>query len=512
MLTVAEDTLHRLAKEHGKEVAIHLFGQEINAETYAISKADLLLKGEGEDAENFKHASTLSMDAFPSREFDFMLSNPPYGKSWKTDLERMGGKGDIKDARFVINHVARPSRPCSTSTGGTPVPLTAGDPEFSLVTRSSDGQLMFLVNMLGKMKSQTALGSRVAEVHNGSSLFTGDAGQGESNVRRWIIENDWLDAIIALPLDMFYNTGIATYIWVLTNRKPKKRKGKVQLIDATEWYKPLRKNLGKKNCELAEEHVEQICKTFLAFEETEQSKIFPNEAFGFWKITVERPLRLRVDLSEAACARFRKACKLADEEPLANLVDRVAKTLGPGPHLDYNHVLAAVEADAETHNVKLPAKRLKLLQTRIAEKHESAKPVIRKLHKPGKAKPDVLHGRYEVSGTGVPPVEIQHGRDGRATGKPAVVEYEPDTDLRDTEQVPLLENGGIEAFFRREVLPHVPDAWIDESVTRIGYEISFTRYFYKPQPLRTLEAIRADILALEKETEGLLGQIVGGGT
>jgi type I restriction enzyme M protein len=472
MLTVAEDTLHRLAKEHGKEVAIHLFGQEINAETYAISKADLLLKGEGEEAENFKHASTLSMDAFPSREFDFMLSNPPYGKSWKTDLERMGGKGDIKDARFVIDH--------------------AGDPEFSLITRSSDGQLMFLVNLLGKMKSTTPLGSRVAEVHNGSSLFTGDAGQGESNIRRWIIENDWLAAIIALPLDMFYNTGIATYIWVLTNRKPKKRKGKVQLINATEWYKPLRKNLGKKNCELADEHIEQICKAFLAFQETEQSKIFPNEAFGYWKITVERPLRLRVDLSEAACARFRNTCKQADEEPLANLVDRVATTLGPGPHLDYNLVLAAVEADAETHNVKMTAKRLKLLQTGIAEKHESAKPVIRKLRKPGKAKPTPLWGRYEIE----------------TEGKPAVVEYEPDTDLRDTEQVPLLEKGGIEAFFQREVLPHVPDAWIDESATRIGYEISFTRYFYKPQRLRTLEEIKADIYALEKETEGLLGQIL----
>ncbi len=429
------------------------------------------------------------MDAFPSREFDFMLSNPPYGKSWKTDLERMGGKGDIKDARFVIDH--------------------AGDPEFSLITRSSDGQLMFLVNMLGKMKSKTALGSRVAEVHNGSSLFTGDAGQGESNVRRWIIENDWLEAIIALPLDMFYNTGIATYIWVLTNRKPKKRKGKVQLIDTTQWYKPLRKNLGKKNCELADEHIEQICKTFLAFQETEQSKLFPNEAFGFWKITVERPLRLRVDLSEAACSRFRKKCERADEQPLANLVDRVATTLGPGPHLDYNLVLAAVEADAETHNVKLTAKRLKLVQTGVAEKHESAKPVIRKVHKPSKAKPAPLWGRYEVSGTGVPPVGVQYGQDGRATGKPAVVEYEPDTDLRDTEQVPLLENGGIDAFFQREFLPHAPDAWINESATRIGYEISFTRYFYKPQRLRTLEEIKADIYALEAETEGLLEQIVG---
>ena len=216
MLTVAEDTLRQLAVEYGKDVSTHLYGQEINAETYAICTADLLLKGEGEAADNIvggPEHSTLANDAFTSREFDFMLSNPPYGKSWKTDLERMGGKSDMRDPRFVIEH--------------------AGDPEYSLVTRSSDGQMLFLANKLSKMKQDTPLGSRIAEVHNGSSLFTGDAGQGESNIRRWIIENDWLEAIVALPLNMFYNTGIATYVWVLTNRKPPHRQGKVQLIDAT---------------------------------------------------------------------------------------------------------------------------------------------------------------------------------------------------------------------------------------------------------------------------------------
>jgi type I restriction enzyme M protein len=499
MLTVAEETLSRLAKEHDKEVAIHLFGQEINPETYAISKADLLLKGEGDEAENFKHGSTLSQDAFPSREFDFMLSNPPYGKSWKTDLERMGGKGEITDPRFIVQH--------------------AGDPEYKLITRSNDGQLMFLVNKLSKMKHRTPLGSRIAEVHNGSSLFTGDAGQGESNIRRWIIENDWLEAIIALPLNMFYNTGIATYIWVLTNRKPEKRKGKVQLIDATQWFKPLRKNLGKKNCELSDDDIDRICKTFLAFKESDQSRIFPNEAFGYWKITVERPLRLRVDLSEAARARFRKTCKEADEEPLGKLVDRIAETLGPGPHTDFNAFLTAAEADAESHGVKLTSKRLKLLQTALAEKDPAALPVIRKIHKPGKAELNPIHGFFPLSPRGrgqgegksdanevpSPPAPLPRGERGES-----VVEYEPDPDLRDTEQVPLLEEGGIKAFFRREVLPHAPDAWIDESATRIGYEISFTRYFYKPQPLRTLDEIRADILALEKEAEGLLAQIVGG--
>jgi type I restriction enzyme M protein len=432
MLTVAEETLKQLAKERGKEVSTHLFGQEINSETYAIAKADLLLKGEGSAADNIiggPEHSTLSNDAFRSREFDFMLSNPPYGKSWKTDLERLGGKDGIRDPRFLITH--------------------AGDAEYSLVTRSSDGQMLFLANMLSKMKHGTKLGSRIAEVHNGSSLFTGDAGQGESNIRRWIIENDWLEAIVALPLNMFYNTGIATYIWVLSNRKPEHRKGKVQLIDATLWFKPLRKNLGKKNCELAEEDIKRICDTFLAFKETEQSKIFPNAAFGYWKVTVERPLRLE----------------------------------GIDPNRAYTpKEIKALKADAQAD--------------------ETAPPVIVKIHlpvrgrtqtgKPGKVQPDPLHGFLETT----------------IGGKKCVVEYEPDPDLRDTEQVPLLEPGGVEAFMRREVLPYARDAWTDDSSTKTGYEISFTRYFYKPQPLRTLEEIRADILALERETEGLLREVL----
>ena len=269
MLTVAEETLMQLAGERGKEASVHLYGQEVNPETYAISKADLILKGEGDEAANIRYGSTLAADAFPASEFDFMLSNPPYGKSWKTDLERMGGKSGINDLRFVVEH--------------------DGDPEHSLITRSSDGQMMFLANMLSKMKQDTPLGSRVAEVHNGSSLFTGDAGQGESNIRRWVIENDWLEAIIALPLNMFYNTGIATYIWVLSNRKPEHRLGRVQLIDATQWSRPLRKNLGMKNCELSDRDIRRICDTFLTFEETEHSKIFRNQAFGYWKVTVERP-------------------------------------------------------------------------------------------------------------------------------------------------------------------------------------------------------------------------------
>ena len=422
MLTVAEETLQKLATEHGKEVSTHLYGQEINAETYAICKADLLLKGEGDAADNIvggPEHSTLSNDAFPAREFDFMLSNPPYGKSWKTDLERMGGKQEMRDPRFVIEH--------------------DGNPEFSLVTRVSDGQMLFLVNKLSKMKQDTNLGSRIAEVHNGSSLFTGDAGQGESNIRRWIIENDWLEAIVALPLNMFYNTGIATYVWVLTNRKPEHRRGKVQLIDATQWYRPLRKNLGKKNCELSEEDIARICDTFLDFKETEQSKIFDNSAFGYWKVTVERPLRIE--------------------------------------GTDSNRSYKPAEI-----------KRLKESGTRS----ETASPVIRRIHKPG-TEADPLRGLFETAVGGIP----------------TVVQYEPDTKLRDTERVPLQEVGGIEAFLGRDVLPYAADAWYRPASVKVGYEISFNRYFYKPQPMRSLQEIRTDILALERETEGLLAEILG---
>ncbi len=473
MLTLAEERLKTLAEEHGKEVSVHLYGQEIQPETYAIAKADLIIKGEGVEADHFAYGSTLSQDAFLTRKFDFMLSNPPYGKSWKTDLERMGGKGEITDPRFVIQH--------------------GGESDYKLITRSSDGQMLFLANKLAKMKEDSKLGSRIAEVHNGSSLFTGDAGQGESNIRRWIIENDWLEAIVALPLNMFYNTGIATYIWVLTNRKPTHRKGKVQLIDATTWSKPLRKNLGKKNCELSVEDIQRICEAFLAFEETEQSKLFPNEAFGYWKVTVERPLRLSVDLNEGNLRRFRLACKEAKEEPFANLLDQLAARLGETSFNDFNEFRALVETLGETGGVKLTAKREKLLSSSLARRDEQAAPVIKKIHKAGKAGADPLHGRYPIS----------------LNGKASIVEYEPDSELRDTEQIPLLEEGGIGAFIQREVLPHASDAWVDPDATKIGYEISFNRYFYKPQSMRSLDEIRADILALEKETDGILSEIVG---
>ena len=368
MLTISQDRLLELAKQNGKSVSINLFGQETSPETYAIARADMLLKGEG--SENIAYGSTLSNDAFPSRQFDFMLSNPPYGKSWKIDADKLGGKKGIIDSRFVTNF--------------------AGEGEFSMLPRVSDGQLLFLLNNVAKMKETTKLGSRIAEVHNGSSLFTGDAGQGESNARRYMIERDLVEAIIALPNNMFYNTGIGTFIWVLSNRKEAHRKGKIQLIDATALKSPLRKNLGNKNCEFTPEIREQIVKMYLDFEENEYSKIFDNSAFGYWKVTVLRP----------------------------------------------------------------------------------------------------------QCGEGGKPVRDKKGK------------LTPDKDLTDTEQMPLDYEGGIKAFIEKEVLPYAPDAWVDESKTQIGYEISFTKHFYKPVQLRELSEIIADIRALEKETDGLLDEIL----
>ncbi len=535
MLTVGEETLTAIGAKRAQEIKCLLYGQEINPETYAVCKADMLLKGEGESADHIiggAEWSTLSHDAFPAQEFDFMLSNPPYGKSWKKDLEAMGGKDGMRDPRFKVMHKGE---------------------ELSLVTRSSDGQLLFLVNMASKMNAKSALGSRIAEVHNGSSLFTGDAGQGESNIRRWLIENDWLEAIVALPLNLFYNTGIATYVWVLSNKKLAHRRGHVQLIDASQWFKPLRKNLGKKNCELSPEDIERISRTFLDFKETAESKIFPNSAFGYWKVTVERPLRLHSQLTVKAIETLRFASgdedlratlyedfgddlftnfakvsaalekRLADwgsddegddeeggstkkglpekkkkkllesktwerDSRLVEVATKLRAVMGETLFEDHNVFRDRVDAALRKTDIKLSAADLKLILKAVSWREELAPPVIAKVHKPGKTRPDPLHGLYEVT----------------LDGKSCVVEYEPDSDLRDTEQVPLLEDGGIEAFIRREVLPYTPDAWIKEDATKIGYEVSFTRHFYKPKPLRTLEEISADILAVEKEAEGLL--------
>lgn len=478
MLTESDFMLRQIAEELGKDVSIHLYGQEVNPETYAICKADLLIKGEDEG--NIAFGSTLSADAFQRLQFNFMAANPPYGKSWKTDLDRLcgGDKGEMRDPRFVVSH--------------------DGNNEFSLVTRSSDGQLMFLANMLSKMKDdpKSPIGSRVATVHNGSALFTGDAGQGESNIRQWILENDWLEAIIGLPENLFYNTGIATYIWVLTNRKPKHRRGKVQLIDATQWFTKLRKNLGQNNCRFSDEQIDQIIRTFLDFKDTEQSKIFDNADFGYWQITVERPLRLRVDFTAAAMKRFRQVCAEADDDAFLKLIEAVFKQAGPATFDDFNLAWGEVKAAAKERGVKLNAKRERLFRDVFCQRDETAKPVI--------SREEELKLGEDVSEQ-----ERLHGSF-RAPHSVLRVSYEPDPELRDHENVPLKDT--IEGYFKREVLPHVADAWIDAEKTVKGYEISFTKYFYRYQPLRELDAIAADLLKLEGETEGLLHRILEPGT
>lgn len=372
MLTVAQERLMSLAARRGKKVSIHLFGQEVQPETYAICKADMLLKGDGEQAEHISYGSTLSLDGNASRQFDFMLSNPPYGKSWKTDAEKMGGKKDIMDSRFNA--------------------YLEGGEHLAMIPRVSDGQLLFLLNNVSKMKKDTPLGSRIVEVHNGSSIFTGDAGGGESNARRYLIENDLVEAIIALPDKMFYNTPLNTFIWIVTNKKEQRRKGKIQLIDATELKRPLRKKLGDKSNELTPAFCKQILDTYMAFEETDISHIYDNSAFGFWAITVLHP----VLNSDGSVQKDKKGRTIYDKE----------KT--------------------------------------------------------------------------------------------------------ESEIVPFSYEGGIKKFFENEVLRYTPNAEIDESKTQIGYEISFTKCFYRPVKLRKLSEVIGDIKALEVETSGILDSIIGG--
>lgn len=429
MLTVAQERLLTLAARRGKTVSIHLFGQELQSETYAICKADMLLKGDGDQAEHIGFGSTLSVDQNATRQFDFMLSNPPYGKSWKVDADKMGGKKDILDSRFNTY-------------------LEDGE-QLAMIPRTSDGQLLFLLNNVSKMKKDTPLGSRIAEVHNGSSLFTGDAGSGESNARRYLIENDLVEAIIALPENMFYNTGIGTYIWILSNNKEERRKGKIQLIDATAMKSPLRKNMGKKNCEFSPEIRKEIMRIFMEMEQSESSRIFDNSEFGYWAITVERPLRLRVDASKPIPA---SALKDAELETYKAAIAVLPKNT---PADDWTAFAKAT---------RLKAALLKKVRPFITEKNPSAKPI----------------------------------------------EGEADTDLRDTEIVPFNYEGGIAAFMENDVRPYAADAYVDEKQTKIGYEISFTKYFYKPVELRSMADILADLKALEAETDGMMVEIVGG--
>ena len=429
MLTVAQDRLLTLAQRRGKEVAIRLFGQEINPETYAICTADMLLKGDGEEAEHIMYGSTLSDDQHASRQFDFMLSNPPYGKSWKTDAEKMGGKKEIFDTRFNTY-------------------LEGGD-SMQMIPRISDGQLLFLLNNVAKMKSDTELGSRIAEVHNGSSISTGDAGSGESNARRFMIENDLVEAIIALPENMFYNTGIGTYVWILSNKKEERRKGKIQLINATKMKSLLRKNMGNKSCEFTPEIRKEIVRIFMEMEENDISVIFDNNEFAFWSISIDRPLRLRV---------FPNRHIPSDTFKKADEINNVRRALTSVPA-----DVPTDDWDAFAKATKLKAGILKKIRPFITERDASAKP---------------------VSG-------------------------ESDRELRDSEIVPFTYEGGISAFMQNEVLTYAPDAWVDETKTTIGYEISFTKYFYKPKELREITEIFDNLNRLEQEANIAFKDIMG---
>ncbi len=431
MLTEAE----HFAMEINPKAKFHLYGQEVNPETYAICKADMLIKEE--DPEKIAYGSTLSNDGFASFQFDFMLSNPPYGKTWKIDQETIvdSKSKEILDHRFK----------------GIGVP------------RVSDGQLLFLMNMVSKMKKESELGSRIASVHNGSSLFTGEAGSGESEIRKHIIENDLLEAIIQLPNNMFYNTGIATYIWVLNNRKTGKRKGKVQLIDASNIFSKMRRALGNKNNELKEEQIKTITDYFLNFTENGISKTFDNADFGYWSITVERPLRLSFQITDERISNL----EIADE--YKPIVKALQTSIGIAVQKDFNKLTKELDKILKSESFKLKPKDRKSFLEAISWKDETAEKVIKSKSKEG-------------------------------------VTYEADAELREYENVPLKKS--IQEYFEVEVLPFVPDAWIDETKTVKGYEITFAKIFYRYVPLRNLEVITEEILQLEQETELIIKEIV----
>lgn len=461
MLTIAKERI----LEINPNAKVYLFGQEVNPETFAVCKADLYMKHpDGQDAENIKFGSTLSNDQHPNMRFDYLLANPPYGKEWKMD------QAAVQD-EYRRGYAGR---------------FGAGLP------RISDGQLLFLQHMLSRMKSLEDGGSRVAIVMNGSPLFTGDAGSGESEIRRWILENDWLEAIVALPDQLFYNTGINTYVWVLTNRKRRVRKGKVQLIDATSFWVPMRKSLGDKRHEISPEQIQQITEIYRRFEEEGNSKIFDREDFGYRKITVERPLRLNFQVSPERIARLREERsfaglaesekrdpreKAAEEAQGRKLQESILTMLTALPQYVYKDrpsFQALLDEGMKRADLKLPAAVTKAILNALAERDETA--------------------------------EICCDKDGNP---------EPDPDLRDYEYVPLKED--IWTYFEREVKPYVPDAWVntairdrkDGEIGKVGYEINFNRYFYKYQPPRPLEEIERDIKMLEQEIIEMLREVAG---
>jgi len=421
-----------------------------------------MLSSDGKDAENIAFGSTLSDDRHRKQKFDYILANPPYGKEWKNDRAAVQAEADLGSAgRFEA---------------GTP--------------RISDGQMLFLQHMLSKMRTDD-LGSRIAIVMNGSPLFTGDAGSGESEIRRWILENDWLDAIIALPEQLFYNTGISTYIWILTNRKAGDKKGLVQLIDASSFWTPLRKNLGDKRREISDAQIKEIVRLYQLRPESEHSKIFDRRDFGYRKLTVERPLQLNFQASSERIAR------LDDERAFQNL----AKSKKREPQIKAEEEAAGKQEQARIRSLlgAMPDELFKNRDDFIERLNEAAKRQGYKLSAP--VRKAILSALSERD-------------DGAAVCRDRKGMPEADSQLRDYETVPLPED--VDEYFAREVAPHVPAAWInadvrdhkDGEIGKVGYEINFNRYFYQYQPPRPLDEINADISGLEAEIVAMLREVI----
>ena len=485
MATVAEEKLQKYAEENNKQLSIHIFGQESTEETYAIAKADLLIKGGDTSTGEVYYGSTLSNDGARGKHFNFMLSNPPYGKTWKNDLNILGAgidkdpKKNIVDSRFVRSYKEQN--------------------DYRMIPDVSDGQLLFLLNNISKMKD-TPLGSRIVEVHNGSALFTGDAGGGASNARRYMIEEDLIEAIIQLPENMFYNTGITTYIWILSNRKEERRRGKIQLIDASKIKTPLRKNLGSKNCEFSEEDRKVILDLFQKFEENEVSKIFKNEDFGYYKVIVERPLRQAVLCNNENILQLEKELEKIGFYTGEITKEKLAESF-------IKNTAGAIKELEKKENILSYLKVLKELENEEAylDYLKFEKEFDKKLKKIG------IKGTTfkKLSSTGL--LENIIVKDEKAA-----IQYDKegniivDVELRDTENIPLTYPGGIDAFIQEEVLPYHPDAFVDESKIQIGYEINFTKHFYKSKQLESVESIVERIRELEKLSEGMMKEILGG--
>ncbi|UOA07707.1 class I SAM-dependent DNA methyltransferase [Methylobacter sp. S3L5C] len=545
MLTESQDFITDPEGEIKAKVGVYLYGKEINPETYAICKSDMMIKGN--DPENIRFGSTLATNDFSGKRFDFMLTNPPYGKSWSSEQRHILDGKDVVDQRFEVE--------LSDFRNGDAKKERA-------IPRSSDGQLLFLMEMVDKMKRRTdsPLGSRIASVHNGSALFTGDAGSGESNIRRHIIENDYLEAIIQLPNNLFYNTGITTYVWVLSNHKAKQRQGKVQLIDASNLYQKLRKNLGAKNCEFSEDHISQITRLYLDIPNEGISKVFSNRDFGYYKVTIDRPLRLAAQFNAERIVTLRFTPGMqeimewaygkygeevyADLKPHAKAIEthleheeitlspknrkelvseatwcaqrnimqaaqQIAEKIGTDEHLDFNQFEAQVDDAIKALGLKLSAQERKQIINAVSWRDERAAKVIKKLHKLSGSKLRDLEEDLKTTNDKL----IDYGY--WPTNKAGdYIEYEADSELRDTENIPLANNAEtstssiIHDYFMLEVRPHVDDAWITLNKTVIGYEISFNKYFYRHKPLRSLQEVTQEILTLEAETDGLLKQLV----